>query len=103
MNGFYVDAIFSIMLFSIGMFGVTTKSDFLKIFFSLEMLLNAVILFLGSAAYNLGMTQGLAVAYIVIVIATLEAAAGILIFLLAYRITGEVIPDHLDKAVNDGE
>jgi len=103
MNGFYVDAIFSIMLFSIGMFGVTTKSDFLKIFFSLEMLLNAVILFLGSAAYNLGMTQGLAVAYIVIVIATLEAAAGILIFLLAYRMTGEVIPDHLDKAVNDGE
>ena len=103
MNGFYVDAIFAIMLFSIGMFGVTTKSDFLKIFFSLEMLLNAVILFLGSAAYNLGMTQGLAVAYIVIVIATLEAAAGILIFLLAYRMTGEVIPDHLDKAVNDGE
>jgi len=103
MNGFYVDAIFSIVLFTIGMFGVTTKSDFLKIFFSLEMLLNAVILFLGSAAYNLGMTQGLAVAYIVIVIATLEAAAGILIFLLAYRMTGEVIPDHLDKAVNDGE
>jgi len=103
MNGFYVDAIFSIMLFSIGMFGVTTKSDFLKIFFSLEMLLNAVILFLGSAAYNLGMTQGLAVAYIIIVIATLEAAAGILIFLLAYRMTGEIIPDHLDKAVNDGK
>jgi NADH:ubiquinone oxidoreductase subunit K len=103
MSGFYVDSIFAILLFGIGMFGVTTKSDFLKIFFSLEMLLNAVILFLGSAAYNLGMTQGLAVAYIVIVIATLEAAAGILIFLLSYRMTGEVIPDHLDKAVNDGE
>jgi len=103
MNGFYVDSIFAIVLFGIGMFGVTSKSDFLKIFFSLEMLLNAVILFLGSAAYNLGLTQGLAVAYIVIVIATLEAAAGILIFLLSYRMTGEIIPDNLDKAVNDGE
>jgi NADH:ubiquinone oxidoreductase subunit K len=101
MNGFYVDSIFAIILFGIGLFGVTSRSDFLKIFFSLEMLLNAVILFLGSAAYNLGLTQGLAVAYIVIVIATLEAAAGILIFLLTYRMTGEIIPDNLDKAVDD--
>jgi NADH:ubiquinone oxidoreductase subunit K len=101
MNGFYVDSIFAIILFGIGLFGVTSRSDFLKIFFSLEMLLNAVILFLGSAAYNLGLTQGLAVAYIIIVIATLEAAAGILIFLLTYRMTGEIIPDNLDKAVDD--
>jgi NADH:ubiquinone oxidoreductase subunit K len=103
MSGFYVDSIFAIMLFGIGLYGVTSKSDFLKIFFSLEMLLNAVILFLASAAYNLGLTHGLALAYIIIVIATLEAAAGILIFLLASRMTGEVIPDNLDKAVDDGK
>jgi NADH:ubiquinone oxidoreductase subunit K len=98
---FYIDAIAAIILFGVGLYGVTSKTDFLKIFFSLEMLLNAVILLLASAAYNFGLTQGLAVAYVIIVIATLEAAAGILIFILSYRITGRVIPDNLNKAVDD--
>jgi len=101
MAGFYFDAFIAIILFAIGMIGVTSKGDFLRIFFSLEMLLNAVILILGSAAYHLGLTQGLAIAYVIIVIATLEAAAGILIFILSHRKTKEIIPDHLNKAVND--
>ena len=58
-------------------------------------------MFLASAAYHFGFTRGLALAYVIIVIATLEAAAGVLIFLLSYRITGEIIPDKLDKAVSD--
>jgi len=94
---FQIDMIFAIILFAIGLYGVSTKADFLKIFFSLEMLLNAVILVLASSAYHFGMTQNLAIAYVIIVIATLEAAAGVLIFLLANRITGEVIPDRLDE------
>ena len=94
---FQIDMIFAIILFAIGLYGVSTKADFLKIFFSLEMLLNAVILVLASAAYHFGMTQNLAIAYVIIVIATLEAAAGVLIFLLTNRITGEVIPDRLDE------
>jgi len=100
MTAFYIDVIFSIVLFGVGLYGVTSKSDFLKIFFSLEMLLNAVILMLASAAVHLGLTQGIAVAYVIIVLATLEAAAGVLIFLLAYRMTGSVIPDELDMAVS---
>ena len=94
---FQIDMIFAIILFAIGLYGVSTKADFLKIFFSLEMLLNAVILVLASAAYHFGMTQNLAIAYVIIVIATLEAAAGVLIFLLANRMTNEVIPDRLDE------
>jgi len=101
MVGFYIDAIAAIILFGVGLYGVTSKSDFLKIFFSLEMLLNAVILLLASAAFHFGFTRGLAIAYVIIVIATLEAAAGVLIFILSNRITGEVIPDKLDKAVSD--
>ncbi len=101
MVGFYIDAIAALILFGVGLYGVTSKSDFLKIFFSLEMLLNAVILLLASGAYHFGLTRGLAVAYVIIVIATLEAAAGILIFILSHRITGEIIPDNLNKAVED--
>ena len=101
MVGFYIDAIAALILFGVGLYGVTSKSDFLKIFFSLEMLLNAVILLLASAAYHFGFTRGLAVAYVIIVIATLEAAAGVLIFILTNRITGEIIPDNLNKVVED--
>ncbi len=101
MVGFYIDAIAALILFGVGLYGVTSKSDFLKIFFSLEMLLNAVILLLASAAFHFGFTRGLAVAYVIIVIATLEAAAGVLIFILTNRITGEIIPDNLNKAVED--
>ena len=101
MTGFYIDAIAALILFAVGLYGVTSKSDFLKIFFSLEMLLNAVILLLASGAYHFGFTRGLAIAYVIIVIATLEAAAGVLIFILANRITGEIIPDNLDKVVED--
>jgi len=101
MVGFYIDAIAALILFGVGLYGVTSKSDFLKVFFSLEMLLNAVILLLASAAYHFGFTKGLAVAYVIIVIATLEAAAGVLIFILTNRITGEIIPDNLNKAVED--
>ena len=101
MVGFYIDALAALILFGVGLYGVTSKTDFLKIFFSLEMLLNAVILLLASAAFHFGLTRGLAVAYVIIVIATLEAAAGVLIFILTNRITGEIIPDNLNKAVED--
>jgi NADH:ubiquinone oxidoreductase subunit K len=94
---FQIDMIYAIILFAVGLYGVTTKTDFLKIFFSLEMLLNAVILVLASSAYHFGMTRNLSIAYVIIVIATLEAGAGILIFLLSNRITHEVIPDNLNE------
>jgi NADH-quinone oxidoreductase subunit K len=78
----------AITIFGIGLFGLATVKSFLKIFFSLEMLLNGVILFLASTANYYGLEQNLSVAYMVIAIATLEAAAGLLIFLATNRITG---------------
>lgn len=101
MTMFYIETLFGISLFAIGLYGITTKSDFLKIFFSLEMLLNAVILILAVTAKRFGITENLAIAYLVIVIATLEAAAGVLIFLLAHKMTGEVIPDNLKEVGHD--
>jgi len=98
---FSVDMIFAIILFAVGLYGVSTKADFLRIFFSLEMLLNAVILVLASGAYHFGLTQNLAIAYIIIVIATLEAAAGVLIFLLSNRLTKSVIPDELAEGAEN--
>jgi len=92
---FEIDMIFAFALFSIGLYGISSNKDFLRIFFSLEMLINAVILMLASSASHLGLSQNIPFAYMVIVLATLEAAAGILIFAVSNKFTKEVVPDEL--------
>ncbi len=93
---FETDMLFAIALFSIGLFGVTSNKDFLRIFFSLEMLINAVILMLASSAHYLGLSQNLPLAYMLIILATLEAGVGILIFAAANKFTHSVVPDEID-------
>ena len=98
---FEIELLFAFALFGVGLYGISSKNDFLRIFFSLEMLLNSVILILASSANHLGMTQNLALAYVVIVIATLEAAAGILIFILANQFSNKIIPDEFNEVQNN--
>jgi NADH:ubiquinone oxidoreductase subunit K len=93
-----IELIFAILLFSIGLYGISSKSDFLRIFFSLEMLLNAVILMLAVSAHHWQLTQNLALAYMVIVLATLEAAAGVLIFMIANKVSDKVSPDAFNES-----
>jgi len=45
------------------------------------------------------MTQNITMAYMVIILATLEAAAGILIFAAANKVSKIVIPDDYNKEV----
>jgi len=95
---FETDMLFAFALFSIGLYGVSSKKDFLRIFFSLEMLLNAVILMLASSAAHLGLQNNIPLAYMVIVLATLEAAVGILIFAAANKFTNQIVPDEIGES-----
>jgi len=98
---FEIQIIFAFGLFSLGLYGVSSSRDFLRIFFSLEMLLNAVIMILALSAHYLGYTQNIVLAYMVMVLATLEAAVGLLIFAVANKITKVVSPDELKGAVDE--
>jgi len=93
---FEIEMLFAFALFALGLYGVTSGRDFLRILFSLEMLLNAVIMMLAITAHYLGMTQNITMAYMVIILATLEAAAGVLIFAAANKVSKIVIPDDYD-------
>ena len=93
---FEIEMIFAFALFSLGLYGVSSRRDFLRIFFSLEMLLNSVILMLALSAHYLGLTQNIVLAYMVIVLATLEAAAGLLLFSAANKLSGVIAPDELN-------
>jgi len=92
---FEIEVLFAFALFSVGLYGVSSSRDFLRIFFSLEMLLNAIIMLLAITAHHLGFTQNIVLAYMVMILATLEAAAGLLIFAAANKITNVVSPDEL--------
>jgi len=94
---FEAEMLFAFALFGLGLYGVSSGRDFLRIFFSLEMLLNAVIMMLVITAHYLGMTQNIILAYMVMILATLEAAAGIIIFAATNKLTKVVIPDELEQ------
>lgn len=81
------EIIVSTTLFGIALFGATTQKSFLKIFFSLEILLNSVILLLASTGKYYGIEQNFSIAYMLIALATLEASAGVIIFLATHKIT----------------
>ena len=93
---FSIEILFAFALFSLGLYGVSSGRDFLRIFFSLEMLLNAIIMLLATTAHYLGFTQNIVLAYMVMILATLEAAVGLLIFAAANKIANVVSPDELE-------
>ena len=64
------------------------------------MLINSVILILASSAKYLNLADNLPLAYMFIIIATLEAAVGILIFAAANKLTNVVIPDELNEELS---
>ena len=92
---FEIEMLFAFGLFSLGLYGVSSRRDFLRLFFSLEMLLNAVIMILAITAHHLGFTQNIVLAYMVMILATLEAALGLLIFAAANKVAKVVSPDEL--------
>jgi len=92
---FEIEMLFAFGLFALGLYGVSSSRDFLRIFFSLEMLLNGVIMMLAITAHYLGFTQNIVLAYMVMILATLEAAAGLLIFAAANKIAKVLSPDEL--------
>ena len=98
---FEIEILFAFWLFSLGLYGVSSRRDFLRIFFSLEMLLNAIIMLLAISAHYLGLTQNIALAYMLMILATLEAAVGLLIFAAANKIAKVVSPDELEGAKDE--
>lgn len=89
----------SITLFAIGVYGLLSKRNLLRLVFSIEILINAATLnFIGFAVYlgrSLAMAQ--TAGLIIIALAAAEAAAGLALILESHRITRDVVVDKLSK------
>ncbi len=89
--------ILSGILFSIGLVGVTTSRNVLKILLSLELLLNAANLsFVAFSRYN-GDYTGQLVVFFVMLVAAAEVAIGLAIVVLMYRNAKTIQADDLKE------
>ena len=79
--------ILSALLFSIGVFGLTTRSNAFRVLMSIEVILNAININLVAFAHYTDsvLAQGQIFSLFVMAIAAAEAAIGLSLLLLIYR------------------
>ena len=80
----------SSLLFSIGVTGVLTRRNALVVLMSIELMLNASNLALIAFSRFQGNLHGQALAFFVIALAAAEAAVGLSILVMMFRIRGTV-------------
>ena len=88
--------ILAAVLFSIGLFGVMTRRNTIGILLGIELMLNAVNINLIAFSRFRGDIVGMVFSVFTICITVSEAALGLAIVILLFRIRRTVIADHLD-------
>jgi NADH-quinone oxidoreductase subunit K len=83
-------------IFSIGLFGVTTRRNTIGILLGIELMMNAVNINLVAFARYTGSPAGMLFTVFTICITVAEAALGLAIVILLFRIRRTVMADHLD-------
>ena len=88
--------ILSAVVFCIGLFGVTTRRNMIGILLGIELMMNAVnINFVAFARFH-GSAAGMIFTVFIICITVTEAALGLAIVILLFRVRRTVMADHLD-------
>ena len=89
-NIFFWSHYVMISLFTLGAIGVLLRRNALVVLMSIELMLNAVNLFLVETSLRLGNSEGIILVIFVVTIAAAEAAVGLGIVVNLYRIKGNV-------------
>jgi NADH:ubiquinone oxidoreductase subunit K len=88
--------ILSAVVFCIGLFGVTTRRNMIGILLGIELMMNAVNINLVAFARFTGSAAGFIFTVFIISITVTEAAVGLAIVILLFRVRRTVMADHLD-------
>ena len=84
------------VLFAIGFFGVVTRRNTIGILLGIELMMNAVNINLVAFARFLPNATGMVFTVFTICITVTEAALGLAIVILLFRVRRTVMADHLD-------
>ncbi|MEN9348550.1 MAG: NADH-quinone oxidoreductase subunit NuoK [Flavobacteriales bacterium] len=87
----------SVILFSLGVFGVIYRRNAILMFMSLELMLNAVNLALVAFSKQWGDTDGQIFVFFIMVVAAAEVAVGLAILMMLYRNMHTTDTDVLNK------
>ncbi len=88
--------ILSAVVFCIGLFGVTTRRNMIGILLGIELMMNAVNINLVAFARYTAQVTGMVFTVFTICITVTEAALGLAIVILLFRVRRTVMADHLD-------
>jgi NADH-quinone oxidoreductase subunit K len=86
----------SAVIFCIGLFGVMTRRNTIGILLGIELMMNAVNINLVAFARYTAMPAGMVFTVFTICITVTEAALGLAIVILLFRVRRTVMADHLD-------
>jgi NADH-quinone oxidoreductase subunit K len=86
----------SAVVFCIGLFGVTTRRNMIGILLGIELMMNAVNINLVAFARFTGNSAGMVFTVFTICITVTEAAIGLALVILLFRVRRTVMADHLD-------
>ncbi len=84
------------VVFCIGLFGVVTRRNTIGILLGIELMMNAVNINLVAFARYTGNVSGMVFTVFTICITVTEAALGLAIVILLFRVRRTVMADHLD-------
>ena len=84
------------VVFGIGLFGVITRRNTIGILLGIELMLNAVNINLVAFSRFAGTETGMVFTVFAICITVAEAAMGLAIVILLFRVRRTVMADHLD-------
>ena len=84
------------LVFSIGLFGVMTRRNTIGILLGIELMMNAVNINLVAFSRYTGAASGMIFTVFTICITVTEAALGLAIVILLFRVRRTVMADHLD-------
>jgi NADH-quinone oxidoreductase subunit K len=83
----------SAVLFTIGAIGVITRRNAIVVFMCLELMLNGANLAFIAAGHALNSLDGVIFVFFVMTVAAAEAAVGLAIFVMIFRLKGSVNVD----------
>ena len=94
--GLYAYLVLAALVFCIGLFGVMTRRNTIGILLGIELMLNAVNINLVAFSRFAGNVDGMIFTVFTICITVSEAAMGLAIVILLFRVRRTVSADHLD-------
>ena len=86
----------SVILFTIGVFGVVIRRNAIVIFMCIELMLNAVNLTFVAIARSLSSLDGQVIVLLVMTVAAAEAAVGLAIIISIFRTKGTINVDEIN-------